>query len=71
MKELNDEKLLKEVISQLVKVREERGLSQRQVLYDTGIHIGRIEMNRTSITLNTLNALCNYYEISISQVFRK
>lgn len=69
MKELNDEKLLKEVVCQLVKIREERGLTQRQVYYDTGIHIGRIEMNKTSIALMTLNTLCNYYEISIGEIF--
>lgn len=55
----------------LKKLREDKGLSQRDVLYDTGILVSRIESSEKSITLYTLLRLCNYFQITLQEFFTK
>lgn len=70
MKTLNEEEFLEVIVSRLVKIREERGLTQKQVYDDTGVNIGRFERSKTSITMTKLNIICEYYDIPMSQVFK-
>lgn len=68
----SDEKEMMQAIGAgLKKLREERGLSQRDVLYDTGILISRIESRDNSITVFTLLKLCKYFEITLQDFFNK
>lgn len=61
--------LLQSIAAKLRQLRKERGLSQIDAYIDTDIHIGRIERGKTNISVSTLAALCDYYEISLTDFF--
>lgn len=46
------------------------GLTQEEVLRETGIHVGRIEMGKNSIDICTFFKLCVFLEIQLSLVRR-
>ena len=71
MAQLRDDILLKKIALRLKTLREEKGLSQEELYNETDIHIGRIETARNNISISTLSALCNYFEISLSDFFKK
>lgn len=66
---LRNDKLIQKISTQLKLLRERKGLSQEDVYNDTGIHISRIETSKINITVSTLDALCEYFEISLSCFF--
>lgn len=68
--QLKDEALLSAMVQGLKTLRTERQLTQEDVYNDTGIHISRIETGRVNVSLSTLKALLDYYQISLSQFFQ-
>ncbi len=71
MRQIRDTKLLKKIAIVLKQLREEKGLTQEDVYNDTNIHVGRIETANANLSVSTLSALCNYYEIKLSGFFLK
>lgn len=69
--QLKDQLLLKKVALKLKALREAKGLSQEQLYNDTDIHVGRIETGRNNISISTLSRLCEYFNISLSDFFKK
>jgi len=63
--------LIRRISLVLKQLREENNLTQQDVYYDTKIHIGRIEAFRVNLTVGTLIQLCNYYEISLLDIFKR
>jgi transcriptional regulator with XRE-family HTH domain len=59
------------VAERLKEVREQKGFTQEIVVYDTGVNIGRIESGQRDISLTTIKTLCDYYEISMKDFFKK
>ncbi|HIW20174.1 MAG TPA: helix-turn-helix domain-containing protein, partial [Candidatus Alistipes pullicola] len=45
-------------------------LTQEEVYIDTQIHIARIETARVNISVSTLKALCDYFDITLSDFFK-
>jgi transcriptional regulator with XRE-family HTH domain len=70
MAEIKDPQLIKKIATVIKDLREERGLSQEAVYNDTNIHIGRIELASTNMSISTLAALCKYFKIKLSDFFR-
>lgn len=68
--QLKDEALLSAMVQGLKTLRTERQLTQEDVYNDTGIHISRIETGRVNVSLSTLKAILDYYQISLSQFFQ-
>jgi len=64
-----NDKLLQQISTQLKLLREKKGLTQEDVYNDTGVHISRIETSKVNITVSTLDALCKYFDISLSSFF--
>ena len=64
----NRELLLK-IAKRIKQLREEKGISQDVFYIETDIHIARIETGRLNITVSTLQDICNYFEISLSEFF--
>lgn len=64
-----DEKLLRQIIDRLRKLRKERKLTQDAVYEDTNVDIRHIESRGTNITITTLAILCGYFEISLKDFF--
>lgn len=61
--------ILSATAKRLKDLRVEKALSQEIVYNDTNIHIARIESGKNNISLSTLNALCEYYKISLKDFF--
>ena len=62
--------LLLKIAQRIKQLREERHISQEMFYIDTDIHIARIETGKLNITVGTLQAICEYFEISLSDFFR-
>jgi DNA-binding XRE family transcriptional regulator len=65
MAQINDIFLLKKIAYVLKEIRLEHTLTQNDVYYDSGIHIGRIESYKVNLSIATLNTICKYFEISL------
>lgn len=61
--------ILSATAKRLKGLRVEKALSQEIVYNDTNIHIARIETGKNNISVSTLNALCEYYNISLKDFF--
>lgn len=46
-----------------------RGVSQEVMYMDTQIHIARIETAKVNISVSTIDAICSYFGISLSEFF--
>ena len=68
-KQLN-KKLLKKVTKELIAIRKNVGIKQEDVIFDTGVHIGRIESGMFDITLSTLKKLADYYDTDLESIFK-
>ena len=66
MKKYIDEALLKEIALRIKVLRKEKDLSQIEFLIATDINISRIEIAKNNMTISTLKAICNYFDISLS-----
>ncbi len=71
MAQIRDQELLHKIALKLKQLREKRGLSQEDVYNETDIHIARIETAKVNVSVSTLSRLCGYFEISLSEFFKK
>lgn len=71
MKQIRNDILLKKIALRLKALREEKGLSQEELYNETNIHIARIETARINISVSTLSSLCKYFDISLTEFFKK
>ena len=62
--------LLFAIAQRIKQLREEKDISQEMFYIDTDIHIARIETGKLNITVSTLQAICEYFEISLSDFFK-
>jgi transcriptional regulator with XRE-family HTH domain len=70
MAQLRDEILLKKVVTKIKKLREQRGISQEQFYNDTNINIARIESTKANVSITTLNAICKYFSLTVSEFLK-
>jgi transcriptional regulator with XRE-family HTH domain len=70
MAQLRDEVLIRKIIDRIKKLREEHGITLEQFYYDTGIHLSRIESSKVNVSISTLNAICKYFKISLSEFLK-
>jgi transcriptional regulator with XRE-family HTH domain len=69
MGQVKDTILIKKIAVTLKKLREQEGLTQLEVFYDTGLNIGRIESAKSNPSISTLAAICKYFKISLTEFF--
>jgi transcriptional regulator with XRE-family HTH domain len=76
MSQIRNEKLIKAIALVFKRVRDGLEISQDQVMNDLkidkelSIHLGRIETAKSNPTISTIEALCSYYKISLSNFFK-
>ncbi|MCB6971516.1 MULTISPECIES: helix-turn-helix domain-containing protein [Butyricimonas] len=70
MKKRRDEILLKEIARRIKELRDKKGISQIDFLIATDINVSRIELAKFNITVSTLKAICDYFEISLSDFLK-
>lgn len=63
--------LLSKIALRLKHLRERKGLSQAEVYNETDIHIARIETAKRDISISTLGKLCDYFEITLTEFFKR
>lgn len=69
--QLKNQEIINQIVSLLKQLREENGLTQEDVYNDTGIHIARIETRRVNISISTLAALSNYFNLTLEDFFKR
>lgn len=55
----------------LKELRVSKNLSQLEASNDTGIHLGRLETGKYNFSVSTLDAICNYYDISTTEFYKR
>jgi transcriptional regulator with XRE-family HTH domain len=70
MAQLRDEVLLKKVVDKIKKLREQREISQEKFYNDTNINIARIESTKANMSISTLQAICKYLGVSVSEFLK-
>ena len=71
MGKIHDDILLKKIASRIKGLREEKGISQKELHNVTDINIDRLEGAKVNVTIGTIQKLCSYFEISISEFFKE
>jgi transcriptional regulator with XRE-family HTH domain len=71
MSQIKNKKLLKSIAIQLKELRLHHNITQEDFYNDTNIHIARIETGNNNISISTLDAICKYFDISLSKFFSK
>ncbi len=54
-----------------VAIPKEKGVTQEDVLNDTGIQFSRIEQAKRDIQLSTLYKVCQYFNLSLAEFFNE
>lgn len=70
MAQIRNQALLKKLAQRIKDLREGEGITQETFFNDTGIHLGRIETAKINVSVSTLEAICKYFRISMSQFFK-
>lgn len=69
MAQIKDKELLLKIAARIKQLRAMHHLSQEAFFNDTNIHIARIETGDLNISVSTLNAICNYFNLSLKDFF--
>lgn len=70
MPRASDARLIEKVILRIKKLREDKGVPLQQFYDETGIHLARIESEKRDIPISTLNRVCKYFEITLSEFLK-
>jgi transcriptional regulator with XRE-family HTH domain len=65
-----NEELLLKIAKKIKQLREMQNVSQDTFYIDTDIHIARIETGKINITVSTLQDICTYFNISLSDFLK-
>ncbi len=77
MKQYKNYKLLKAISLVSKEYRELKNVNQLEVNHDiketkkVAFHIGRIETAKNNVSISTLQLLCEYFEISLSDFLKR
>lgn len=65
-----DTVFIKNVISRIKKMREQQGITLQEFYNDTGIHLARIESEKRDLPISTLQKICKYFDVPLSEFFK-
>lgn len=71
MKQYRDKELLQRIAVVLKQLRDEKGLVQLEVIDESKVHVGRIETAKANPTVSTISLLCEYYQITMAEFFKR
>ena len=69
MGQIRDEILLKKISQVIKSLRNESGVTLEDFYNETNIHLARIEAGKLNVTVSTLNSICGFFKISLSEFF--
>lgn len=67
--QIKNQILLQKIGKRIKSIREGKGVTQEAFIFDTNIHIGRIETAKVNITISTLDAICKYFDTDLQAFF--
>jgi transcriptional regulator with XRE-family HTH domain len=70
MAQIRDKILIEKVVDKIKKLRQQNGVTLEQFYNDTNIHLSRIESAKTNISISTLNAICKYFNLTLSEFLK-
>jgi transcriptional regulator with XRE-family HTH domain len=70
MAKSSNSQFLKRVGLRIKQLRKEKDITQEDFYNDTGIHVGRIETAQRDFSMTTLNKICKYLDVSLSDFFK-
>jgi hypothetical protein len=71
MGQIRNQKLLRNMAVVIKQLREEQEQSQATVYGQTNVHIGRIESATANPTVSTIAVLCEHFNISQSDFYKR
>ncbi|WP_417370228.1 helix-turn-helix domain-containing protein [Flavobacterium beibuense] len=69
--EANNTDLLRWLAKRIKELRVQKNLTQLQCFHDTNVHIGRIEQGKRDISFTTLIKICDCFNITPEEVFKR
>jgi transcriptional regulator with XRE-family HTH domain len=66
-----NKKLLIKIALRIKELRTLHAVTQEDFYNDTGINIGRIERAICDLSMSTLGRICEYFNISLKEFFKK
>lgn len=70
MADIKNVELLTKIGLVLKELRTKKGLTQADVIADTNIHAGKLETAVSNMSVSTIAALADYFEIKLSDFFK-
>ncbi len=70
MAQIRDEELIEKIVEKIKRLREQHGVTLEQFYNDTNIHLSRIESAKVNISISTLNMICKYFNLSLSEFLK-
>ena len=70
MREIRDEILLQKIASKIKALRNEVGISQKELHNITDINIDRLEGAKANVTVGTIQKLCKHFKITLADFFK-
>lgn len=64
-----DEIILKKIALCIKTLRTKYSVTLSEFYIDTGIHLARIEQGKTNVTVFTIQKICDYFNITLSDFF--
>ncbi|WP_435624303.1 helix-turn-helix domain-containing protein [Flagellimonas sp.] len=71
MEKKSKEQLLQDLALRVKELRGIKGVTQEEALNDTGIQFSRIEQGKRDVQLSTVQKLCHYFDISMTEFFNE
>jgi transcriptional regulator with XRE-family HTH domain len=70
MGQRRNEKLLTKIAAKVKKLRQEQGVTLEEFNNATDINLSRLEYSKANISISTLNEICKFFKISLSDFFK-
>ncbi len=69
MGRIRNQVLVDQIALRIKQIREAKGVTLEVFYNDTSIHLARIETGKVNLTVSTLEAVCNYFQVSLTEFF--
>lgn len=70
-KHIRNDEAIHKIAGQLKTLRKQAGLLQKPVTHETGVNVGDVEAELTNLSITTLDRLCRYYGITLTDFFKE
>lgn len=67
--QIRNQNLLKQIGLRLKEIRVQHQLTQEQVYNEIDVHVGRIEIGKTNLTISTLDKILDFYQMDFVEFF--